>query len=264
MTGVTVELARIESGPRDAPVLLLGSSLGTTHEMWQPQLALLEQRFRVVRFDHRGHGESPAPPGPYTIGDLGRDVVALLDDLDVAQASYAGLSLGGMVGMWLAATVPDRVERLALLCTSANLASATAWHDRAAGVRAGRLRELAGPIVERWFTAAFAARRPDVVRRFNTLLTSSEPDGYASCCEAIAELDLSGDLSRIIAPTLVVVAADDLAIPAVHGQRIAERIRGARLAVVADAAHLANVEQPDVVGALLLDHLGASVNASRE
>lgn len=262
---MTVELARTESGARDAPVLLLGSSLGTTQEMWQPQLALLEQQFRVVRFDHRGHGDSAGPPGPYTIDDLGRDVVALLDDLDVARVSYAGLSLGGMVGMWLAATVPDRIERLALLCTSASLAaSATAWRARAAGVRAGRMAELAGPIVDRWFTPAFAARRPEIVRRFNAMLTGNATDGYASCCEALAVLDLSAELPRIVAPTLVVVAADDLAMPAEHGQRIVEGIGGARLAVVADAAHLANVEQPDVVGALLLDHLGATVNASKE
>ncbi|MBY8871381.1 3-oxoadipate enol-lactonase [Micromonospora sp. PLK6-60] len=241
-------------GPATAPVLLLGSSLGTAGAMWEPQVPALAQRFRVIRYDHLGHGRSAVPAGAYTVELLGREVLRLLDDLGAARVDYAGLSLGGMVGMWLAAHAPDRVRRLALLCTSASLGPPEQWRDRAATVRAAGLPPIADAVVARWFTPAFAATRPDLVARYRAMLTATPPAGYAACCEAIGAMDLRPDLARIGAPTLVVAGADDPATPVAHARAIVAGIPGARLAVVDEAAHLANVEQPERVGRLLLAH----------
>ncbi|MEV6812501.1 3-oxoadipate enol-lactonase [Micromonospora sp. NPDC051296] len=241
-------------GPPDAPVLVLGSSLGTTGAMWQPQVAALATRFRVIRYDHLGHGRSAVPAGPYRIDLLGREVLRLLDDLDLRRVHYAGLSLGGMVGMWLAAHAPERIDRLALLCTSASLGPAEGWRTRAATVRAGRLDTIADAVVERWFTPAFAAAHPDTVAAYRDMLTATPPAGYAACCEAIAGMDLRADLAAVRAPTLVIGAADDPATPPEHARQIAERIPSARLVVLDGAAHLANVEQPEAVARLLTDH----------
>ncbi len=241
-------------GPPDAPVLVLGSSLGTTGAMWQPQVAALATRFRLIRYDHLGHGGSAVPTGPYTIDLLGRKVLHLLDELGVERAHYAGLSLGGMVGMWLAAHAPERVDRLALLCTSAALGPAEGWRSRAAAVRAGRLDTIADTVVERWFTPAFAAAHPFTVATYRDMLTHTPPTGYAACCEAIAGMDLRADLAAVRAPTLVIGAADDQATPPQHLEGIARRIPSARLVMLAHAAHLASVEQPEAVAGLLAAH----------
>ncbi|MFI7432260.1 3-oxoadipate enol-lactonase [Micromonospora haikouensis] len=251
---MTSRLHLAVDGPADAPVLLLGSSLGTAGAMWRPQVPALAQRFRVIRYDHLGHGRSAVPAGPYTMDLLGRELLRTLDDLDVPWVHYAGLSLGGMVGMWLAAHAPERVRRLALLCTSASLGPPGQWRARAATVRADGLPAIADAVVARWFTPAFAATRPDVVAGYRAMLTATSPAGYAACCEAIAAMDLRADLGRVGAPTLVVAGADDPATPVAHAREIVRRIPGARLAVVDAAAHLANVEQPERVCRLLRDH----------
>lgn len=241
-------------GPAGAPVLVLGSSLGTTGAMWRPQLGPLAERFRVVRYDHLGHGGSQLPSRPCAIQTLGEDLLHLLDDLDVRRASYAGLSLGGMVGMWLAAHASERLDRLALLCTSPLLGPAQGWLDRAAAVRAGGMGAVADAVVARWFTPNFAAAQPQVIAEHRAMLTSTPTQGYAACCEAIATMDLREDLALIKAPTLVIGGADDPATPVEHARAIVDRIPDARLAVVRDAAHLANVEQPEQITRLLLGH----------
>jgi 3-oxoadipate enol-lactonase len=243
------------TGPPDAPVLVLGSSVGTTRAMWQPQLDALTTDFRVLRFDHLGHGESPVPPGPYRIDDLGQHLVRLLDQLELARVSYAGLSLGGMVGMWLAAYHPERVDRLALLCTSAHLPPAEGWLRRARTVREEGLGAIVDQVLGRWFTPGFADRQPAVVQRLAAAFTATPAEGYAGCCEALAALDLRPVLADITAPTLVVAGADDPATPPPHGQLIADAITVARLEVLPDAAHLASVERADAVNDLLLGHL---------
>ncbi|SNT65592.1 3-oxoadipate enol-lactonase [Asanoa hainanensis] len=247
-------LAYAAHGPLDAPVVLLGSSLGTTGAMWAPQVAALRDQFRVVAFDHRGHGGSPVPPGPYTIEDLGHDVVALLDELGLERVHYAGLSLGGMVGMWLAAHAPQRVDRLALLCTAAHLPPATGWHERAATVRAAGMSAVADAVVARWFTPAF---NPTDVAGFTKALVAINPEGYAGCCEAIAAMDLRPVLSRITAPTLVIAGEADPATPPPLLQAIVDAVGDAELALLPDAAHLANVEQADRVTDLLRRHFTA-------
>ncbi|WKU05875.1 3-oxoadipate enol-lactonase [Micromonospora sp. HUAS LYJ1] len=251
---MTSRLHLTVDGPPTAPVLLLGSSLGTTGAMWEPQVTALAERFRVIRYDHLGHGRSATPAGPYTVDLLGREVLRTLDHLDVPWVHYAGLSLGGMVGMWLAVHAPDRVRRLALLCTAAWLGPPGPWRERAATVRSGGLPPVADAVVARWFTPTFAAARPDLVAGYRAMLTATSPAGYAACCEAIAALDLRPDLGRIGVPTLVVAGADDPAIPVGHAREIVDRVPGARLVVLDAAAHLANVERPGQVGRLLRGH----------
>ena len=245
-----------EAGPPDGPALLLSGSLGTTLRMWDPQVPALSARRRLVRLDHRGHGGSPVPDGPYTIDELGRDALALLDRLGLERASWCGLSIGGMVGMWLAAHAPERIDRLVLLCTSAHLPPASAYTERAATVRAaGTPAVAADMVVGRWFTPAYAGEHPDVVARHRAMIVATPAEGYAGCCEAIARLDLRGDLSRIVAPTLVIAGAQDPSMPPAHGEAIARAIPSARIEIVPDAAHLASVQQSDVVNRLITDHL---------
>jgi 3-oxoadipate enol-lactonase len=239
------------SGRVDAPVLLLGPSIGTTRAMWAPQHAALTDRFLVLRYDLLGHGDSPVPPGPYTVDQLADEVLALLDSLRIDRCHYGGLSMGGMIGMTLAARHPDRIDRLALLCTSAYLPPAQGWLDRAHQVRTHGTASIADLAVSRWFTPAFTD--PD---RYVAMLAATPDEGYAACCAAIAAMDLRPLLAEITAPTLVVSGHDDPATPPEHGRLIADSIPGARFTEVADASHLASVERPDDVTKLLLDHLG--------
>ena len=182
------------SGPSDGPVVALGSSLGTTLEMWDPALAALSRRHRVLRFDHRGHGRSPLPEGPCEVADLGGDVLALLDRLGLERVSYVGVSLGGMVGMWLAAHAPERIERLVCVCSSAYLPPAEVWTARAASVReAHSVAVIADAVLERWFTPAYAEAHPDVMAWMDGMLCDCPAEGYAACCGVIERLDLRGD-----------------------------------------------------------------------
>lgn len=256
---MSVALHHAIDGPRDAPVVLLGNSLGTNLEVWDAQVPALAERLRVVRFDHRGHGRSPVPPAPYEIADLGADVLALINRLGVERTHYCGLSIGAMVGMWLAIHVPERVDRLVLMCTAAHLPPASAWAQRAREVlAAGTPEPVADSVVDRWLTPRFAEEHPEVRRWLRDMLVGQPPDGYAACCGAIERMDLRAGLPRITAPTLVVSGADDPASAPEHQALIAGAIPGARLAVVADAAHLAAVQQPQIVNRLILDHLEAA------
>jgi 3-oxoadipate enol-lactonase len=258
-----VRLAATLEGPAGAPVVVLGNSLGTTREVWEPQVAALGERFRLLRFEHRGHGGSPAPPGPYTIAELGADVIALLDGLGLRAVSYCGISLGGMIGMWLAAHAPERIGALGLCCTSAYLPPAGFWAGRAEQARAGGMASLSEQVVGRWFPPAFRARDPATVAGFVTTLEGVDPQGYAGCCEAIAALDLRSSLGRISAPALVIAGAEDPATPPWHGAQIASAVRGSRLRVIRGGSHLANVSQPGEVTAILLAHLTGSPEARR-
>jgi len=248
------------TGPDSAPVLVLGGSLGTTRTMWQPQVEALAGEYRLLAFDHRGHGASPAPPGPYRIDDLGTDLLALLDQLGLDRVHYAGLSLGGMLGIWLASHAPQRVDRLALLCTAAHLPPAQGWRDRAATVRAHGMAAIADAVLARWFTPGYpeVAGHPELLVHLADEFLACPPEGYAGCCEAIAALDLCERLPGIAAPTLVISGADDRAIPPVHGELIARGVPGARFEVLTGAAHLASVERPETVNSLLRRHFSAA------
>ena len=242
-------------GPEHAPVLIMGSSLGTDAAMWDAQRALAG-RFRVIRYDHRGHGGSAVPDPPYEIADLARDVLALMDALGVERAHHCGLSIGGMIAMWLGAHAPERVGRIVAICTSAQLGPAAMWQERAAAVlAAGTTEPVADAVVDRWLTPPFAAAHPQARDRLRAMLTGCDPVGYAACCGAIERMDLRADLPRIAAPTLVISGSDDPATPVEHQRLIAEAIPGARHEIVAPAAHIAAVEQPAAVTTLIREHL---------
>jgi 3-oxoadipate enol-lactonase len=243
-------------GPADAPVVVLSNSIGSTSDMWEPQVPALAERFRVVRYETRGHAGAPVPDGPYTVADLGGDVLALLDNLGVPRAHFAGLSLGGMTGMWLGVNAPERIDRLVLLCTSAMLAREIDWAARAALVREQGTGAIAAATVERWFTEQFIAEHPDDAARWRATIADTPSEGYAGCAEAIGSMDLEDDIRAIGAPTLVIAGRQDPATPPPHAELIASRIPGARLEVV-DGAHLSNYERSDEVTELMLSHLEA-------
>ena len=243
-------------GPADAPVVVLSNSIGSTSDMWEPQVPALAERFRVVRYETRGHAAAPVPDGPYDLADLGGDVLALLDRLGVDRAHFAGLSLGGMTGMWLGVNAPGRIDRLILLCTSAMLARDVDWPARAALVREQGTGAIAAATVERWFTEDFIAAHPDVAARWRAAIADTPPEGYAGCAEAIGSMDLEEDVRAIRAPTLVIAGRQDPATPPPHAELIAGRIPGARLEIV-DGAHLSNYERSDEVTDLMLSHLEA-------
>ena len=242
-------------GPAGAPVVVMSHSLGLTLDMWQPQAEVLARDYRVVRYDLRGHGRSPVPPGPYQIGDLGADVVALLDRLGVASAHVCGLSLGGMASLWLAAHHPKRVDRLVVCCTSAQLGPPAFWVERAAAVRVGGTAAVADTVLARYFTAGWRARHPERVAAVRATISATPPEGYIACCGAIERMDLRADLVAIRAPPLAIAGADDPSTPPDHLRRVVGAIAGARLAVVEGAAHIANLEQPQAVTELIVEHL---------
>lgn len=253
-----VAVHAVVTGRADGPAVVLSNSLGATHRMWDAQLAALEQRFRVVRYDTRGHGKSPVPNGPYTIDELADDVVALLDRLGIRRAHLVGLSLGGMTAMRVAARDPARVDRLVLLCTATRLPPAAAWTERAATVRAQGSGSVAASVVQRWFSSEYLAAHPGVRSASQAMIAATAAEGYAGCCEAIADLDLREDLRAIAAPTLAIAGADDPATPPENLEEIATGVKGGRLLVVSHAAHLANIEQPEIVTPALVGHLEQS------
>ncbi len=250
-----VAVHRVVEGPADAPAVVLSNSLGSTLGMWDRQMAALTPHFRVIRYDLRGHGASPVPPGPYDIADLGADVLALLDGLGVDRAHVGGISIGGQIGMWLAANAPDRVDRLILCCTSPRFEPPEAWAARAATVRAEGTASIADAVVARWFTPAFAAEFPGLVREMRDMIANTPADGYAACCGVVERTDLRPSLTSIQAPTLVIAGAEDPAAPPEQAERIAGAVPCSRVAVVEHAAHLANVERSREVNALILEHL---------
>jgi 3-oxoadipate enol-lactonase/4-carboxymuconolactone decarboxylase len=253
-----VALYHEQTGPADAPALLMGGSLGTNLAMWDPQLPALTGR-RVIRFDHRGHGRSPAPPGPYSIADLGADVLALMDRLGIERADYCGLSIGGMVGQWLAINVPQRIGRLVLICTAPDTLNPDVFRDRARTVRdAGSTEVVADAVVANWFTEPYAEGHPDVIARHRQMIIDTPVEGYAACCEAIAGHNVRAGLSQITAPTLVIAGAEDRAIPPSQGEAIAAGVRGSKLQILDPAAHIASVERADSVNGLIAQHLGGA------
>lgn len=243
--------------PSAPPVLLLGS-LGSDLSMWQPQIDALSANWNLITVDHRGHGSSPAPRGPYSMSDLGGDIVALLDSLELQSVHYVGLSLGGAVGQWLAAHHPARVRTLTLLCTSPAFLPAGPWIDRAATVRTEGLASIAESIVSRWFSSGRAASDPSLIGRHVEMVENTTDEGYAACCEAISDWDGRGDLAGIAAPTLVIAGDEDPATPPAAMRILADGITDAEFHVVAPGAHLANVEQPEVISHLIADHLAKS------
>jgi len=244
---VSVEVEYTLEGPGDAPVVVFSNSLGTTGVMWDAQAEALSERFRVLRYDARGHGGSPAPPGPYTIGDLAGDVLELLDRLELERVAFCGLSIGGMTGMWLGAHAPERIDRLAICCTGLQLPTAEMWTERAGLVRREGMASVVDATIERWFTPGFPERSPEVVARIREVFLTTDTEGYAGCCEALAEFDMRGRLGGVRAPTLVIAGEDDPVGTPERAAAIGDEIDGSRVVVLPEARHLAAVEQADAV-----------------
>jgi 3-oxoadipate enol-lactonase len=241
-------------GQSGSPVLVFSNSLGANYSMWDPQAHEFRKRFGVLRYDIRGHGQSPPTPGPYSIELLGRDVVAMLDALDLDRVHFCGLSMGGMIGMWLALNAPERLSKLVLSNTAANIGTPEGWNARIDAVQKNGMKSVASAILERWFTPAFGQKAPETMASILKMLEETNPDGYVACCAAVRDFDCREKLSAIRTPTLVIAGAHDLATPPADGRFLAQQIPGARYAEL-DAAHLSNVQAQDpfnrVLGAFL-------------
>ncbi len=246
-TTINVEV----EGPAGAPVLMLSNSLGTDLHMWDPQVKPLTEHFRLVRYDRRGHGKSAVPEGPYNMEMLGRDVLGVLNALKIEKINWCGLSMGGMVGMWLGANAPQRVERLILSNTSAYMAAKEVWNGRIKTVREKGLTSIAAGTMERWFTAPFREREPKAVAWINGMFLATDPEGYIGCGEAVRDMDHRELLANIKAPTLIIAGRHDAGTTVADAEYIKSRVPDSNLTVL-DAAHIANVElAKDYTGTML-------------
>ena len=245
------------TGAERAPVVVLSHSLGCSLAMWDGQMAALTDRWRVLRYDTRGHGQSGVPAEPYSIGQLADDVVALLDALELETVHFCGLSLGGTIGQTLALQHRKRLASLILCATASHLPPPHLWQERAAMAREQGMVAVGDAVMERWFTEGFREQEPARAAAIRQLVVDTAPDGYANCCLAIRNFDVRDAVREIELPTLVIVGADDPATPPSMAQVMAERISGARLEVIEDAAHLVNIQQEAAFNDALVTFLGA-------
>ena len=233
-----------------APVVMLSNSIGANFGMWDETVSRLSGRARIIRYDTRGHGRSDAPKGPYTLEQLGSDAVAILDTLEIRRVIFCGLSLGGLTGMWIGAAHPERLNGLILANTAASFPPASMWHDRAAMVRANGLAPLLDPTIDRWFTKTYQSAYPERIAAIRTMVGANSPEGYASCCEALAAAGMKPRLSGIRCPVHVICGEHDPSTPPARGEEIVAEIPGATLAVL-DAAHVSAIEAADAFAAEL-------------
>jgi 3-oxoadipate enol-lactonase len=237
-----------------APWLVLSNSLGSDVSMWAPQVAAFARHFRVLRYDTRGHGQSEAPRGPYSIEQLTGDVIGLLDTLGIERAHFCGLSMGGLTGVGLGARYAQRIDRLVLSNTAAKIGSPEVWLPRAARAREEGMEALADAVLARWLTQPFVERNPLVLAQMRDVLVHTDREGYAANCEALNAADLREAARSIQAPTLVIGGAQDLSTPAAQGRELAESVPGSRYLEL-DAPHLSNIELSDAYTRAVLDFL---------
>jgi 3-oxoadipate enol-lactonase len=233
-------------GPGDLPVLVLSNSLGTDCNMWNEQLAEFSKNFRILRYDTRGHGQSSVAPGLYTIAGLARDLVELLDHLELSRVYFCGLSMGGMTGMWIGMHAPQRLHKMVLCNTALKIGTSEGWNSRMEAVRNHGLQPLASAVLDRWFTPAFRLSFPRAVEFARQMLVSAPPEGYIACCGAIRDADFrgaspDGSIAGIRVPTLVVAGAHDPVTTPADARAIADGIAGAQW-IELQAAHLSNIE----------------------
>jgi len=236
------------SGKKQAPVVVLSHSLACSMVMWRPQLERLKSCFRVLRFDTRGHGGSDAPPGPYTLEQLVDDAVGILDKLGLDRVRFVGLSMGGMIAQGLALSRPDRIERLVLADTSARIPveAQPVWQERIDAVHSGGMQAVAESTLERWFTPDYLKQNASEIDEIRQQILATPTTGYFGCSEAIRRLNYLDRLSAIQAPTLIMVGADDPATPVAAAEAMNAQIKGSKLVVIPDAAHLSNIEQAQI------------------
>ena len=231
-------------GDATKPALIFSNSLGTNFKMWQAQIDFFQQDFFIICYDTRGHGASSAPQGPYSIDQLGQDVVNLLDHLNVEKAAFCGISMGGLTGQWLAIHRPERFNQVVVCNTAAKIGQEQAWNDRAALVREQGLQPIASTAASRWFTEPFIQSNATVVNNLQNDLAAGSAEGYASCCEALAKADVREQLKDITVPVLVVAGQQDPVTTVVDGQFMVERIANSQLFEI-NASHISNVELPN-------------------
>jgi 3-oxoadipate enol-lactonase len=234
---------------------VLSNSLSSNLSMWDDQIAALTARYRVLRYDQRGHGQSAVTPGPYTFDMLADDVRGLLEALGVGSVHFVGLSMGGMTGMKLAVRHPEILQSLVLCDTSAHMPPAELWDERIALARDGGMAATSEATLGRWFTAPFHAARPDAIARVRQMIETTPVEGYSGCCMAIREMDQTAALPRISVPTRVIVGAEDPSTPVSASQLIHDRIPGSELIIIDDAAHLSNIEKASEFNVAVLDFL---------
>ena len=256
MTGDNCHIHHRFDGPEDAPVLMLSHSLGASMAMWEPQMAALTARYRVLRYDLRGHGGSDVPVGAYSLDRLGRDVIELLDHLGIARVHFCGLSLGGMIGQWLGVRAPERLHSLTLANTSAYMGPPSGWDDRISAVRESGMAAMRDAILARWFTADFSD-----TATVGAMIDATDPAGYAGCSAAIRDMDLRPLGCLITTPTLIIGGLRDPATPPDHARVLNADIAGSQL-VMLDAAHLSNIECASAFNAALLTFLADQGEAS--
>ena len=244
-------------GPEKAPAVMLSHSLATDLRMWQPQIDALGARHRLVLFDSLGHGGTDAPHGPYTLEEMAGDVVGLFDALGIGRAHFVGLSMGGMIGQTLALNAPGRLLSLALCDTTSRVPpeASSIWDERIRTALSQGMEPLVEPTIARWFTPHFRERHPHTVETIATMIRATSPVGYAGCCHAIAELNLTARIKAIRVPTLILVGADDPGTPVAASEAIHAEIAGSRLEIIPSAAHLSNIEQAETFTRLLARHL---------
>jgi 3-oxoadipate enol-lactonase len=228
-------------GQSGAPVLVFSNSLGANQSMWNPQVHEFHKKFQVLRYDTRGHGQSSSTPGPYSIEQLAKDVVALLDALHLDRVHFCGLSMGGMIGMWLGTNAPERLNKLVLCNTGAKIGTPEGWNARIEAVRKNGMKSIAPAVVERWFTPAFRQKSPATISNILKVIEETNADGYSACCAAVRDADFREQLSSMRAPTLVISGAHDPATPPADGRFLTQHIPGARY-VELNTAHLSNIE----------------------
>jgi 3-oxoadipate enol-lactonase len=241
-------------GGEAAPPLLLSNSLGTSLEMWEPQMPALAGRFRVIRYDSRGHGRSTVSPGPYTIEQVANDALGLLDVLAIPRAHFCGLSMGGMVGMWLGIHAPQRIDRLVLANTAAKIGTADMWNARIDAVRKGGMASIASAVLARWFSSQLLEAPTPIISRIRVTLEGLSTEGYTASCAAVRDMDQRHLVSRIRAPTLVIAGTEDHATPAEDGRFIADHVPNGRY-VELPAAHLSNVQAASAFTQALMQFL---------
>lgn len=246
----------VVDGPRDAPALMFSNSLGTTLEMWQAQVKILalDGQFNVIRYDTRGHGQSVVTPGPYRVADLAEDTLAILDALEIGQIDFCGLSMGGMIALWLAIHAPARINRLVIANSAPQIAPAAAWNDRIALVRREGMVSIAEGVTQRWFTADFISRAPDTVNAIKRMIVDSPMEGYVSCCAAVRDFDVRKSMAGIKSSVMVIAGDADPATPPELTRTISTAIAGSRF-VSLPAAHLSNIECAAAFTRLLTDFL---------
>jgi 3-oxoadipate enol-lactonase len=257
MTYTNVNGARFHyrlDGAADAPVVVLSNSLGTNLAMWDAQIPALAQKFRVLRYDSRGHGLSEVTPGPYTIAGLAQDVVGLLDALQIPTAHYCGISVSGLIGQWLGIHAAKRFKSLTPCNTAARIGTVDGWNTRIAAIKESGIAPIANSVVPRWFTEDFAKRAPAQVEAARQTLLHTPPEGYVATCDALRDEDLRETVSRVSLPTLVISGAHDAATTPADGRFVAEKIPGAQYLEL-NAAHLSNIEAAEPFTAALLKFL---------